>query len=47
MQIQCALSYSYFLSAMISDGTTVLMIGPIVVFPFMLLGGFFTNSNAI
>jgi hypothetical protein len=47
MQIQCALSYSYFLSAMISNGTTVLMIGPIVVFPFMLLGGFFTNSNAI
>lgn len=47
LQIQCALSYSYFLSAMIANGTTALMIGPIVIFPFMLLGGFFTNSSAL
>ena len=32
---------------MIADGTTVLLIGPIVIFPFMLLGGFFTNSSAL
>lgn len=47
MVIQSALSYSYFLSAMIANGVTVLMIGPIVIFPFMLLGGFFTNSSGI
>lgn len=46
LQIQCALSWSYFLSAMIADGTTVMMIGPIVVFPFMLLGGFFANLTS-
>lgn len=47
IQIQAALSWSYFVSAMIANGTTALMVGPIVIFPFMLLGGFFTNSNAI
>jgi ABC-type multidrug transport system ATPase subunit len=47
MVIQSALSYSYFLSAMISDGAIVLMVGPIVIFPFMLLGGFFTNSAGV
>jgi len=32
---------------MIANGTTALLIGPIVIFPFMLLGGFFTNSGAL
>ena len=47
IQTQAALSWSYFLSAMIADGTTAQMVGPIVIYPFMLLGGFYTNSNAI
>ena len=47
MLIQCALSFSYFVSAMIADGTTALMMGPILIFPFLLLGGFFTNSTGI
>jgi hypothetical protein len=32
---------------MVADGTTALMIGPIIIFPYMLLGGFFTNSKGI
>jgi ABC-type multidrug transport system permease subunit len=45
--VQCALACSYFLSGIIESTETTLIIGPIVIFPFMLLGGFFTNSNAL
>jgi hypothetical protein len=32
---------------LIESTATALIIAPIVVFPFILLGGFFTNSNAL
>ena len=40
-------SYGYFISSAVTDGTTALMLSPVLAMPLMLVGGFFANSGGL
>ena len=43
----CASAFGYFLSSVIEVAETAVMVGPIVMLPLILFGGFFSNLESI
>ena len=43
----CAISLGYFISSAIKDGTTALMLSPVMAMPLMLVGGFYSNADSM
>ena len=47
MNTLCAISLGYFISSAIKDGTTALMLSPIMAMPLMLVGGLYANTDTM
>ena len=45
MNTLAAISMGYFISSAIKDGTTALMLSPMMAMPLMIVGGFFSNAG--
>ena len=43
----CAISYGYFISSAVTDGTTALILSPVLSMPLTLVGGFYSNSESM